>query len=293
MTIEIEAALLRQFIRFGIPPMPRDCVARRYQHENDLEALHERNSRPSGTNGALTVSEFEAELKRLEREFESDILRLLADPHSYRYWKPTAENWRRLAICQAMYAHKSSTAEPSLLVPLPRKGRGRPKADLWHRAHYVYSARAILAKEKKIPVREVSQKAASEKAAKLIAEAARAGHWRGKVPSATTIEEAWSDLYIDDEQKSPDLPAWMMARRDIQDHLKRIEAAADCLGLQSQMAPDLHDFLAWLAGQITADEQLAATPSDWAEYHQQLGDLPVATQTKFQAAMEDYLKLLS
>ncbi|KXU30937.1 hypothetical protein A0J57_14040 [Sphingobium sp. 22B] len=261
-----------------------------------MAALHKRRAQPQGTHGAITESVFQRELKRLEDEFQADIEKLRSAPHSYRYWRPTADDWRRLAICQAMYAHESDRAESALLAPLPKKSRGRPKADMWSRAHFVYSARALIAKQQGISARDVPQKAASEKAAALIAMAARNGDWLGCVPSAATIEEAWASLHIDEydedgEPKSPEFPAWMRTRFDIHDHLSAIERAADRLGLQNQLPADVNDFLSWADGRIHSSERFASMPRSWADYHQQLAELPSKTQEKYRTAMDDYLKL--
>lgn len=278
--------------------MPRDCTARSHIHESDLAALHERRAQPQGTQGAITESVFQRELKRLEDEFQADIEKLRSAPHSYRYWRPTADDWRRLAICQAMYAHESDRAESALLAPLPKKSRGRPKADMWSRAHFVYSARALIAKQQGIPARDVSQKAASEKAAALIEMAARHGDWRGHVPSAGTIEEAWADLHIDEwdedgEPKSPEFPTWMGTRFDIHDHLSTIERAADRLGLQNQLPVDLNDFLGWASGRIDNCDRFSPVPQNWAEYHERVAELVPDEQEWYRLLMDEYLRLPS
>jgi len=209
-------------------------------------------------------------MARLDSEYQSRAGELLTDPHSYRYWQPTGDDWRKLFICQAMWAHDSKHSEPALLVPRPKKARGRPKADMWTRARFVNTARHRIASRESIPVTAVSKKAASIEAEKLIKKAARAGDWRGAIPTAATIEEAWSDLHIEDDGTSPELPAWMEPFLEGPRHLAEIERVADKLGMARNLPTDYTEFASWAFGRVDSADRLPGDLTSWADYNRHL-----------------------
>lgn len=283
----IEAALLRQFIRYGVAPVPRACYMREAQYMRDLHRLEVGALRRRGTSGALTESQIAAEKKRVQTAFEIDIEAMRSDPRYYCYWQPTCEDWRRLAILQAASERNGKDIEAALLPPLKQaKKRGRPKADMWTRARFVYAARAQLieqiAKRDEIDPKKVTvtNSDVAQAASKLIAAAAKKGHWDGPTLTPGTIEAAWSELHIDDENQAPEYPERMRRALDWNNHVKDIESKADRLGIAANLPNRLNEnlglpaefsvFARWAAERVNDADRLPSGLRDWGDYRQHL-----------------------
>ena len=77
----VEAALLRLFIRYKIPPLPRECAIRAWKYQRDLADLIDRSNLPKDKPGALTKAMFDTETARLKAKATADYRRLEADPY--------------------------------------------------------------------------------------------------------------------------------------------------------------------------------------------------------------------
>ena len=271
----VEAALLRLFIRYKIPPLPRECAIRAWKYQRDLADLIDRSNLPKDKPGALTKAMFDTETARLKAKATADYRRLEADPYSYRYWQPTAEDLRRLSIRQAITAHKPKPADPDILIPLPKKGRGRPETGaLWKYAQYaemgLRKAEDDLRKfeaENKLPVGKgkVKQIDAAAAAVKMMNVAAEDGKWTGIVPSEGTIEGLWRDMFPDDPKDTPPLPPDMQFYYDALEHEEEVEHAVDRLGLLGVLPPEFEDFADWAFAKVAAKVRVPTDIVSWRQ----------------------------
>lgn len=271
----IEEAVLRQFIRFGIPPEPRECAIRRTTYLQQLSDLNKRNALPQSATGALRDGEFKAEQRRLKAEARADILRIQSDPYSYRYWVPGKNDYRRLVICQAMWAHDTRLSDPDLLFPLPKKGRGRPSTGkMWTYSQFAKMAYRKLelereeadADEQKLLDPPIEQAAVAAAAIELINESAKEGEWTGIIPEASTIEVSWKHLNVDVEGKDPPYPPAIQRLEDATAHLKSIENAADMLGMRRNLSPEYPEFARWAAAKLWVEENQDPQQQPWFEH---------------------------
>ena len=269
----IEAALLRLFIRHKIPPRPRECAIRAWQYQRDLADLIDRSNLPLKKTGALTEAMFRVEKARLKAQATADYRRLEADPYSYRYWQPTAEDLRRLAIRQAITAHEPKPGDPDLLIPLPKRGRGRPETGvLWKYAEYaemgIRKAEDDLRKyeaDNKLPAGsgKVKQINAAAAAVEMMNEAAKEGEWVGILPGAETIESLWGKMFPVNPENNPPLPPDMQFYHDALAHEQEVERAVDRLGPLGRHAPAFEDFADWAFAKIAAKYRVPEHIVSW------------------------------
>lgn len=290
----IEAALLRQFIRFNIPPEPRACKIRTAVYLRELDELIARSELAREASGAIDHGDFLAGAKRLSDRAEADYAQIRRDPYSYKNWEPSSEDWRRLAICQSMWAHDSKVNEPELLVPMHKRGRGRPQTGIyWTYAAFVEMALRKLAKEGAVTEDQIEQGAAAAEAVKLMKEAVKAGQWNGDIPEATTIEVAWGKLHLDDSDRSPAPPPAVQFRLDVKDHLKRIESVADRLGMRRNLTPEFSEFAGWAAEKVRPATEMPPYVRCWWTYGLWIKNAPVAVQTTYKAILSEFYDLTS
>lgn len=273
---DLTEAILAAFIRYGIPPLPSDYDTRRKRYCRELADLGDRAELPQSVAEALRTSEYRQQIETLRREFENDAARIRTDPKSYRFWTPTSEAWRKLALAQLM------EHEPSLQIS---DSRISTKGDrLFLRSIYAERARMELATRHRIEPQAVEKKAAAQLTAEKIAAAKSVGMWPYAVVEAGTIEEAWNEMCLDEGQLQ--IPSAVRRHHRATDHIARVFVASDRLGWASRLPLSFSDFRPWADERVDTKDRLPKDVSCWACYGEHMKN--VATDR----ARENYRKLV-
>lgn len=264
MTENLTDEILREFIRLNIPPLPVDCETRQLRYNRESAELMRRKNLEKGAAEWLSDEKYQHSAEALQREFYHDVERIRRSPHAYRFWRPSPDDWRKLALGLLIERN------PQLRPPRAEKKRGRRSGEetgaLWDRAQYVARAIDALAAERGIERSAVNQSDASRRAHKLIEQAQKTGAWNHDVPLASTIEVEWHRMRIDNDQFPLPLPDWMKSHLARSGHMRTMEQAVDCLGWGSRRPINFTEFAYWADERIAPDDRLPDSVNCWESF---------------------------